>query len=185
MIIINFNIHLIVKYYSMNKNYFILIYLLSLCVYSSESKNKTLILNVTNNLNISDVKKTIKKYERQYLDLYANSTKNKNLFCDRIDLNIKSFKEIKKKLEHIENKIDDGLLNDMSMKDFLNMRGDISFSIQNLVLIINKLQKRKKYCIKNEEEFNIIKNNIISQKNKNKERLINNINNILRIDNEL
>ena len=169
----------------MNKNYFILICLISLFVFSWESKNKTLILNVTNNLNISDVKKIIKKYEKQYLDLYANSTKINDLFCDRIALNIKSFKEIKKKLQHLENKIDEGLLNNMSMKEFLNMRGDISFSIQNLVLIIKKLQKRKQYCIKNEEEFNIVKKNIISQKNKNKERLINNINNILRIDNEL
>ena len=72
----------------MNKNYFILICLISILVFSSESKNKTLILNVTNNLNISDVKKIIKKYEKQYLDLYANSTKIKDLFCDRIALNI-------------------------------------------------------------------------------------------------
>ena len=169
----------------MNKNYFILICLVSLYAFSSESKNKTLILNATNILNISDIKTTIKKYEKQYFDLYTNSSKNKEMFCDRIALNIKSLQEIKKKFVHIENKIDDGLLNNMSMKEFLNMRGDISFSIQNIVLIIKKLQKKKQYCIKNEEEFNNVKNNIKSQKNKNKERLINNINNILKIDNEL
>ena len=143
------------------------------------------ILNVSNNLNSSEIKKTIKKYEKQYFDLYTNSSKNRDLFCDRIALNIKSFKEIKKKLEDIENKIDDGFLNSMSMKEFLKMRGDISFSIQNIMTIINKLKKRKEHCIKNEEEFNIIKNTIKSQKNKNKERLINNINHLLQINNEL
>ncbi len=169
----------------MNKNYFIFICLISLFAFSSESKNKTLILNVTNNLNISDIKKTIKKYEKQYFDLYTNSSKNKNLFCDKIDLNIKSFQEIKNKFEYIENRIDDGLLNSMSMKEFLDMRGDISFSIQNLVMIINKMQKRKKNCIKNEEEFNIVKNDIKAQNNKNREKLINNINHILKINDEL
>lgn len=170
----------------MNRNTFMLIrfIFISLIPLVISIKNKT-ILNVTNNLNISYIKEEIGKYEKQYIDLYAKSSKNEESFCDKIDSNIKLFQNIQNKLINIETDIDKGILNSMEMKEFLNMRGDISFSIQNIEIIIKKLQRKKKFCVNNDNEFEIVKKNIKAKNQKNKEDLVKSINHILKINNDL
>lgn len=170
----------------MNRNTFILIrfIFISLIPQVISFKNKT-ILNITNNLNISYIKEEIRKYEKQYIDLYGKSSKNEESFCDKIESNIKLFQNIKNKLINIENEIDKGILNSMEMKDFLNMRGDISFSIQNIEIIIKKLQRKKKFCVNNDNEFEIVKKNIKAKNQKNKEDLVKSFNHILKINNDL
>ena len=170
----------------MNRNIFMLIkfIIISLIPLVISIKNKT-ILNVTNNLNISYIKEEIGKYEKQYIDLYAKSSKNEESFCDKIDSNIKLFQNIQNKLINIETDIDKGILNSMEMKEFLNMRGDISFSIQNIEIIIKKLQRKKKFCVNNDNEFEIVKKHIKAKNQKNKEDLVKSINHILKINNDL
>lgn len=170
----------------MNRNTFMLkrFIFISLIPLVISIKNKT-ILNVTNNLNISYIKEEIGKYEKQYIDLYAKSSKNEESFCDKIDSNIKLFQNIQNKLINIETDIDKGILNSMEMKEFLNMRGDISFSIQNIEIIIKKLQRKKKFCVNNDNEFEIVKKNIKAKNQKNKEDLVKSINHILKINNDL
>ena len=160
---------------------FIFVSMLSLAT----ANNKHKVLNLTNNANLSYVKEEIKKYEKEYFELYKKSSMNKELFCDRIELNIKALEQIKDKYIHFENDTDIGALDNMGLREFLDLRGDISFSIRNIEIILKKLQKRKLSCIKNINELENVKKNIKDQYSKNKENFINSINQILKINNEL
>ena len=151
----------------------------------ARANNKQKVLNLTNNVNLSYVKEEIKKYEKEYFDVYKKSSMNKELFCDRIELNIKALEQIKDKYIHFENDTNIGALENMGLREFLDIRGDISFSIRNIEIILKKLQKRKLSCIKNINELENVKKNIKDQYSKNKENFINSINQILKINNEL
>ena len=151
----------------------------------SPGKNRN-VLNVTNNVNITYVKEEIKKYGKEYMDLHQKSSMNKEIFfCDKIELNIKAFEQIKKKYINFEIDIDKGTLNNMEMKDFLDIRGEISFSIRNIEIIVKNLQKKKLSCFKNDNEYENVKKDIKAHFSKNKENFLKSINNILKINNEL
>ena len=141
--------------------------------------------NETSPLNISYIKEKIKKYEKEYMDLFIKSSKNKELFCHKIKNNIKLFKEIKNRYVLIENDIDKEFVKEIDFKEFLDVRGDISFAIRNVEIIIKKLKIKEKNCINTEEEFQTIKKEIKEKNAKNKETIINNINHILKLNNDL
>ena len=170
----------------MNKNIFFITILIILSIssltLSKEIKSK---INSTNAVNITIVKEKIKKYEKEYMDLYIKSSKNIELFCDKIKNNIKSFNEIKSRYATLEDDISKGLINDDKIKEFLNIKGDISFGMHNIDSIVKKLKIKEKSCIKNEEEFINLKNDIKAKSQNNKENIINNINNILKRNNDL
>ena len=85
----------------------------------------------------------------------------------------------------IENDIDKEFVKEIDFKEFLEVRGDISFAIRNVEIIIKKLKIKEKNCINTEEEFQTIKKEIKEKNAKNKETIINNINNILKLNNDL
>ena len=146
--------------------------------------NKTL-LNNTKNLNISDIKQKINKYEKEYIDLYIKSSKKEEMFCDKIKNNINLFQQIKNSIIVIENELDNSLVNETDLKEFFITRGDISFGIRNIEKIIKNLQKKSKYCIKDEKQFEKIQKENQEKTVKNKENIIKNINNFLKINNDL
>ena len=170
----------------MNKYIFFITFLIILSIssltLSKEIKSK---INATNAVNITILKEKIKKYEKEYMDLYIKSSKNIELFCDKIKNNIKSFNEIKSRYATLEDDISKGLINDDKIKEFLNIKGDISFGMHNIDSIVKKLKIKEKSCIKNEEEFINLKNDIKAKNQNNKENIINNINNILKRNNDL
>ena len=149
---------------------------------SKEIKSK---INTTNTVNITVIKAKIKKYEKEYMDLYIKSSKNIELFCNKIKNNIKSFNEIKNRFATLEDDISKGLINDDKIKEFLVIKGDISFGMHNIDIIVKKLKIKEKSCIKNDEEFINIKNDIKAKSQNSKENIINNINNILKRNNDL
>ena len=157
---------------------------LLLFVPTSSFKNKTL-FNETTPLNISSLKEKIKNYEKEYMDLFIKSSKNEELFCHKIKTNIKLLEEIKTRYVLIENDVDKGMIKDMDFKEFLDVRGDISFGIRNVEIIIKKLKRKEKNCINNDEEFLIVKKELKEKSSKNKEKMIKNINHILKLNNDL
>ena len=168
----------------MHKSIFILLCFLSIFDLILSKKNRTM-LNATNILNITEIRKEIKNNEKQYMDLFAKSSKNEQLFCDKVQNNIKSLQKIKKKFVQIETNIDKGSLNSLDMKEFLEMRSDISFSIVNIDIIIKKLQQKKKSCVNNLDQFEAVKETIKAKNSKEKEKIIKNINHFLKINDEL
>ena len=149
---------------------------------SKEIKPK---INAMNTVNITIIKEKLKKYEKEYIDLYIKSSKNIELFCNKIKNNIKSLDKIKNKFANLEDDITKGLINDDKIKEFLDIKADISFSIHNIDIIVTKLKIKEKSCIKDDEEFINIKNDINAKSQKNKENIINNINNILKRNHDL
>ena len=170
----------------MNKSLSLILFILNLRLFpftkSYENKAK---LNTSNPVNISFIKEKIKIYEKEYIDLFIKSSKNEELFCEKIKNNIKSFQEIKNRYSLLENDISKGLINNIEFKEFLDTIGDISFSIRNLEIIIKKLYKKEKSCVHNNKEFENIKNDLKVKSKKSKENIIKNINHILKINNDL
>ena len=169
----------------MIKNIYPLIIFISFFSLIVYSENKT-ILNATKHLNVSYIKEEVKHYEKEYLNIYTKSSRKEELLCNKLQDNIDQLQNIKKKLVAYETDMDEGMVDNMEFKEFLDIRGDLSFSIRNVQIIINKLNKRKKTCIKDEEELKIIKDNIKSKAtNKNEDEIIQNINDIIKKDNDL
>ena len=159
-------------------NYLIIILQISL-VLSFESKvNKTKIdfhNTLNNTLNVTNIKKQIKSYEKEYIDIYIKSSKNEVLLCDKVDNNIKSLISIRDKFAKIENDISSGLISDFELREYLGIKADVSFSIHNIDNIIKKLKKKKKICVNNNKDFEKLKEKIKSKTKIKKENIINHI----------
>ena len=166
-------------------NYLIIILQISL-VLSFESKvNKTKIdfhNTLNNTLNVTNIKKQIKSYEKEYIDIYIKSSKNEELLCDKVDNNIKSLISIRDKFAKIENDISSGLISDFELREYLGIKADVSFSIHNIDNIIKKLKKKKKICVNNNKDFEKIREKIKSKTKVKKENIINQI---LQFENNL
>ena len=169
----------------LHPNYLIIIPLLSL-VLSFESKvNKPKIdfhKALNNTLNVTNIKQQIKLYEKEYIDIYIKSSKNEELFCDKVDSNIKSLVSIRDKFAKIENDISTGLISDLELREYLDIKADASFNIHNIDNIVKKLKKNKKICVNNNKDFEKIREKIKSKTKVKKENIINHI---LQFENNL
>ena len=135
--------------------------------------------DLNNTLNITQIRKQIKSYEKEYFDVYIKSSKNEELFCDKVENNIKSLISIKNKYNKIDNDISEGLINNIELRDFFDLKADVSFAIHNIDIIIQKLKQKEKICPKDEKEFENLKNNIKANSRKYNENIFKNI---LKID---
>ncbi len=157
----------------MNKFISINVFVIYLCLFpliKLNERNET--LNTSNGLNFTYIKEKIKIYEKDYFDLFIKSSRNEELFCDKIRNNIHSFKEIKNRFSLFQNDMSKDLINDEEFKEFLNIMGDISFSKRNIDIIIEKLKKKEKSCINNYKEFENIKNDLKGKSSNNKENIV-------------
>ena len=156
-------------------NYLIIIPILSL-VLSFESKvNKPKIdfrKALNNTLNVTNIKQQIKSYEKEYIDIYIKSSKNEELFCDKVDNNIKSLVSIRDKFAKIENDISSGLISDFELREYIDIKADASFSMRNIDNIVKKLNKKKKICVNNNKDFEKLREKIKSKTKIKKENII-------------
>ena len=166
-------------------NYLIIILQLSLVLSFGSKVNKTKIdfhNTLNNTLNVTNIKQQIKSYEKEYIDIYIKSSKNEELFCDKVDNNIKSLVSIRDKFAKIENDISSGFISDFELREYIDIKADASFSMRNIDNIVKKLKKKKKICVNNNKDFEKIREKIKSKTKVKKENIIKQI---LQFENNL